>query len=758
MENELDRDLDRILDKVQTKGYQTFKDLFELDSEFLSKLKEELRGESGLTPTNEELLGLITPLIPQVRDGEDYILTESDKEEIINSIVSKIKVPVVDKVIERVIEKTEVIKEVPIVTENVVEIERVDQEEIAITTTEYIKSLEGDERIPITSIKGAEALNEIGQLKRNLESLPVTTSFFNGLRGKNLNIVGGIATRSGDTINVSVSSSSSGNPGGADTNVQYNDGGVFGGDDNFTWDKVAQHLAIDGSVDITKGLTITDELDINNNSIGIDLTIPLSATSFGIRFQGFYTDGIRFDGFYGTSDASIVNVFGVLDSSGFVPTSTLTSMFSFGTSVGTSGSQNASLVQGFFSNPNTRGSGLTYSGTITEMSAYEAQPLIRTGTVTNVSLFHGTGPFKGGGGVITNLYGLYLPDITDGSTINRAIRTGLGRVEFGDDLIFGVDNTDDIGASGATRPRTGYFGTNVSSPIFTSTVATGTAPLTVASTTKVTNLNADLLDGLSVGASGSAIPDLSVANRWTGTQTFSAADGSGASVPIRTYKNGAGVSSGFSVGSANGTFASPTDIVLGDIIGTMTFNAYQGGFFRIVAQITCSATENHGGSARGTQYSFASVNDGTTSQSVKLTLNTAGVTISNPLIQYPLSDSTTAAQFLMADQSTNVLTIDTSNRLLDIGGDVKINTVGRGLYIKEGTNATSGRAVLVGGTVVVNTTKVTANSNIQLTSNADGGTPGFQRVSARTAGTSFTITSSNGADTSTISWLLIEPA
>lgn len=40
------------------------------------------------------------------------------------------------------------------------------------------------------------------------------------------------------------------------------------------------------------------------------------------------------------------------------------------------------------------------------------------------------------------------------------------------------------------------FTTNATSPIFTSTVATGTAPLTVTSTTKVTNLNADLLDGI----------------------------------------------------------------------------------------------------------------------------------------------------------------------------------------------------------------------------------------------------------------------
>lgn len=91
-------------------------------------------------------------------------------------------------------------------------------------------------------------------------------------------------------------------------------------------------------------------------------------------------------------------------------------------------------------------------------------------------------------------------------------------------------------------------------------------------------------------------------------------------------------------------------------------------------------------------------------------------------------------------------------------GELKLATAGNGLYIKEGSNATMGRAALVAGTVTINTTKVTANSEIFLTNNVNGGTVGTPTVSARTAGTSFTITSTNAADTSTISWLIIEPA
>lgn len=90
-------------------------------------------------------------------------------------------------------------------------------------------------------------------------------------------------------------------------------------------------------------------------------------------------------------------------------------------------------------------------------------------------------------------------------------------------------------------------------------------------------------------------------------------------------------------------------------------------------------------------------------------------------------------------------------------GDFKLSTAGKGLYVAEGSNCTMGSATLTGGAATISTTKVTANSRIFLTSQADGGTPGWLRVSARSAGTSFTITSSNGADTSTVAWFLVEP-
>lgn len=86
-----------------------------------------------------------------------------------------------------------------------------------------------------------------------------------------------------------------------------------------------------------------------------------------------------------------------------------------------------------------------------------------------------------------------------------------------------------------------------------------------------------------------------------------------------------------------------------------------------------------------------------------------------------------------------------------------LNPVGSGIAIKEGTNATMGAVTLSAGTATVATTKVSANSRIFLTTQSPGGTVGFVYVSARTAGTSFTITSSSSTDTSVVAWLIIEP-
>lgn len=89
---------------------------------------------------------------------------------------------------------------------------------------------------------------------------------------------------------------------------------------------------------------------------------------------------------------------------------------------------------------------------------------------------------------------------------------------------------------------------------------------------------------------------------------------------------------------------------------------------------------------------------------------------------------------------------------LDVAGTVKLGAAGNNF-----TRLRQGVATLAAGTATVSDANVTASSRIILTGNSDGGTPGWLRISARSAGVSFTITSSSGADTSSVAWVMIEP-
>jgi len=78
-------------------------------------------------------------------------------------------------------------------------------------------------------------------------------------------------------------------------------------------------------------------------------------------------------------------------------------------------------------------------------------------------------------------------------------------------------------------------------------------------------------------------------------------------------------------------------------------------------------------------------------------------------------------------------------------------------FVGGGTIHTGGVATLVAGAVTVSLATVTAASRIFAFTQTPGGTVGFLHCSARVVSTSFTITSSNVLDTSTIAWFCIEP-
>jgi len=124
-----------------------------------------LKGDKGDSPikgkdylTNEELQQIKDEVTPKLgtdyqlpENGKDYILTDEDKKE----IAKKIKVPIVEKIIE----KTETIKEQPIITNEVKEVA------VAETAEQIVQKLQAIKQawLELSQIKGLqELINESG--------------------------------------------------------------------------------------------------------------------------------------------------------------------------------------------------------------------------------------------------------------------------------------------------------------------------------------------------------------------------------------------------------------------------------------------------------------------------------------------------------------------------------------------------------------------------------------------------------------------
>lgn len=182
-----------------------------------------------------------------------------------------------------------------------------------------------------------------------------------------------------------------------------------------------------GTLDITQGYSGLGSSD----STGIYLHAPLGSTVFGMRIDGYYTDGIRFDGELKTSDASISNLFSFHDASLWAPSATAKTAWSFGAAPVLYSTRTANALYGFLSSPFTRSSppSFSYTSTATYVVAYEASPLWSSGRAENFILYHAS-PTGIVGGTVGNAYGLKIENIT-GATTNYAIKTGQGIVELG---------------------------------------------------------------------------------------------------------------------------------------------------------------------------------------------------------------------------------------------------------------------------------------------------------------------------------------
>jgi hypothetical protein len=117
---------------------------------------------------------------------------------------------------------------------------------------------------------------------------------------------------------------------------------------------------------------------------------------------------------------------------------------------------------------------------------------------------------------------------------------------------------------------------------------------------------------------------------------------------------------------------------------------------------------------------------------------------------------TTLTSIEFWSNANKALTLDGSQNA-SFMGNIIAGIEGKGLQVKEGSNARMGTATLSSGTVTVSNTSITANTRVFLTLQNCSGC-GNVYLGTVTAGASFVIKSTNVSDASTVAWILAEPA
>lgn len=100
----------------------------------------------------------------------------------------------------------------------------------------------------------------------------------------------------------------------------------------------------------------------------------------------------------------------------------------------------------------------------------------------------------------------------------------------------------------------------------------------------------------------------------------------------------------------------------------------------------------------------------------------------------------------------------TPTEVVDVTGNIQLNTAGNGIRIKSGSNARIGNSVMVSGTVVVVNTSVTSNTIISLSAIGTGvSQPNAGSLSySINPGVGFTIYSTSSLDSRVVNWVLFE--
>lgn len=282
----------------------------------------------------------------------------------------------------------------------------------------------------------------------------------------------------------------------------------------------------------------------------------------------------------------------------------------------------------------------------------------------------------------------------------------------------GLNNTPVGNVTAASAAHTTISATGV----ITSTLGTGTAPFTVASTTQVSNLNVSQLIGatwVSPGAIGSTSAN-------TGAFTTLSASSTVSGAGFSTY-----LASPPAIGGSAAAAGSFTTLSASSTVSGAGFSTY-----------LASPPAIGGSAAAAGSFTTLSASStlGVTGVST-FTGTPTGTGITALFASPPAIGSTTKA----AGSFTTLL----SNNTVTFGSAGVVMT-----NVRHGITA-----ALVLGTKVVTDTGNTANTRYFFSTHTIGtvSVPSAYYASARSAGASFTITSSQATDTSTVDWLAIEP-
>lgn len=146
-----------------------------------------------------------------------------------------------------------------------------------VQVKDKLESLKGDERLDASAIKNLPKIH-IGGGSSYTGQAKVDTSDTPGvledkiLAGANITITKGTNADGTKKLTIAGSAGGSGNPGGSDTEIQYNDGGAFGGIPTLTYDKVGDSLlcAASGSASVYGGTSAA--LGIGSDDTRIEFT------------------------------------------------------------------------------------------------------------------------------------------------------------------------------------------------------------------------------------------------------------------------------------------------------------------------------------------------------------------------------------------------------------------------------------------------------------------------------------------------------